>query len=189
MRNIINLIAASFLLLCAGCVPSLNPLYTDQDVIFDPALLGVWAEKDSKETWELSQTTGKQYRLIYTEEDGKKGEFTVHLLKVEGQTFLDLFPAELTLPQGDYYKGHFLPSHTFILLSNRGAAIQMSYLEPEWLMEFLTKNPAAIQHEKVGDRILLTASPKELQKFLLANLKTKGAFSPMEHLERKTDNN
>ena len=36
-----------------GCIPtSINPLYTGQDLVFDPALIGVWSETgDSKETW------------------------------------------------------------------------------------------------------------------------------------------
>jgi len=35
MKNIIKLATLSFLLMFAGCVQSLNLLYTDQDLIFD----------------------------------------------------------------------------------------------------------------------------------------------------------
>ena len=41
MKVLSGLVLISFLIVLAGCVPSLNPLYTDRDVIFDPALLGV----------------------------------------------------------------------------------------------------------------------------------------------------
>ena len=115
MKNISRLWALGFVLLFAGCVPSLHALYTDRDLVFDQALVGVWAEKDSKEVWAFSKAGEKEYRLNYTDEDGKKGEFQVHLLKVEGRMFLDLYPAELTLQHSDFYKGHFLPTHTFLL--------------------------------------------------------------------------
>ncbi len=89
MKNFIKLLTLSFLFMLAGCVPSLNPLYTDQDLIFDSALLGVWTDKDSKETWAFTEAGEKEYKLLYTEEDGRKGEFKAHLLKIEGKTFLD----------------------------------------------------------------------------------------------------
>ena len=51
MRKAAMWLLLGFLLLPVGCVPSLHPLYTDQDVIFDQSVLGVWAEDGSKETW------------------------------------------------------------------------------------------------------------------------------------------
>jgi len=185
MKNFIKLLTLSFLFMLAGCVPSLNPLYTDQDLIFDSALLGVWTDKDSKEIWELRQADGKQYKLVYTDEDGKKGEFTAHLLKVDGRTFLDLTPVDLILPQNDFYKGHFLPTHTFVLITQTAGSVQISFPEPEWLKKILAKNPTAIRHEKMAGEILLTASTKDLQKFLLAHLNTEGAFAKPISVKRK----
>ncbi len=185
MKSIAKLLILSFLLMFAGCVPSLNPLYTEQDLIFDAALLGVWTDKDSIETWELMKADEKQYKLVYTDEDGKTGEFTAHLLKADGKTFLDLAPVEPLLPQNDFYKGHFLPIHTFALISQTAPTVQISFLEPEWLRKFLAKNPTALRHAKMEDEMLLTASPKELQKFLLAHLNTEGAFGKPISVKRK----
>ena len=188
MKNITKLVTLSFLLMFAGCVPSLNPLYTEQDLIFDSALLGVWTDKDSKETWELTKANGKQYKLIYTDEDGKTGEFTAHLLKIDGEIFLDLTPIKPLLPQNDFYNRHFLPTHTFAQISQTAPTVQISFLEPEWLKKFLAKNPTAIRHEKLGDDIFLTASPKQLQKFLLAHVNTQGAFAKPLSVIRKGEN-
>ena len=185
MKNIVKLAALGIVLMFAGCVPSLNPLYTDQDIVFDPTLLGVWTDKDSKEIWELTKADEKQYKLVYTDEDGKTGEFTAHLLKVDGRTFLDLTPVEPILPQNDFYKGHFLPTHTFALVSQTAPTVQISFLEPEWLRKFLVKKPTALRHAKMEDEMLLTASPKELQKFLLAHLNTEGAFGKPISVKRK----
>ncbi len=185
MKNIIKLATLSFLLMFAGCVQSLNPLYTDQDLIFDSNLLGVWTDKDSTEIWELTKADEKQYKLVITDEDGKMGKFTAHLLKIDGKTFMDLIPVEPALPQNDFYKEHFVPTHTFALVSQTEPTVQISFLESEWLKKFLAKKPSAIRHEKMGEEMFLTASPKELQKFLLAHLNTEGAFSKPFSFKRK----
>ena len=42
--------ALLFVVLLAGCVTTLNPIYTDQDIIFDPAVLGDWHDSETPET-------------------------------------------------------------------------------------------------------------------------------------------
>ena len=133
----------------------------------------------------MTKADEKQYKLVYTDEDGKSGEFTAHLLKVEGKTFLNLTPVEPILPQNDFYKGHFLATHTFALISQTAPTVQISFLEPEWLRKFLAKNPTALRHAKMEDEMLLTATSKELQKFLLAHLNTEGAFGKPISVKRK----
>ncbi|MBK6364443.1 MAG: hypothetical protein IPF52_13480 [Saprospiraceae bacterium] len=34
-----------------GCIPSLNPLYTDKDLVFTSQLLGTWTGAKSEESW------------------------------------------------------------------------------------------------------------------------------------------
>ena len=185
MKNIIKLLTLSFLLMLAGCVPSLNPLFTEQDLIFDRNLLGVWTDEDSKETWAFTYVEEKEYKLVYTDEDGLKGEFKARLLKIDGNTFLDLTPVRTPLSQNDFYKGHFLTVHTFVLISQTAPTVQISFLEPEFLKNTIAKNPSAIPHVKVGDDILITVSTKELQTFLLKHLKTEGAFAKPITVKRK----
>ncbi len=187
MKTIVKIALLSFVIMTMSCVQSLHPLYTEKDVIFDPALLGVWTDKESQETWEFTKGDGKQYKLIYTDENKKKGEFIAHFLKIDGKTFLDLAPTDLNLPQNDFYKGHLLPTHSFALITQTGATFEMSYLEPEWLKKVLAENPLAVRHEKVKEKILVTASSKELQKFLLANLNNEEAFSRPTEITRKTN--
>ncbi len=42
------MLAGALVLFCS-CIPSVNPFYTDKDIIFDNRLLGEWLEKNSKE--------------------------------------------------------------------------------------------------------------------------------------------
>ncbi len=185
MKNFLKLLTLSFLLMFTSCVLSLNPLYTGQDLIFDASLLGVWTDPESTETWAFTYADEKEYKLVYTDESGKKGEFTAHLFKVEGKTFLDLTPLKPTLSQNDFYKGHFLTLHTFVQITQTAPTVQISYLEPKWLKKMLAENPNAIRHEKIGDEILLTAPTGELQKFLLTHLNTEGAFAKPISFKRK----
>ena len=185
MKNIFRFAALGFLLILTSCVPSLNPLYTDDDLISDDNLLGVWMDAEATESWAFTASGEKEYRLVYTDEKGKKGEFKARLLRIEGKTFLDLMPVKPESAQNDFYKANFLPTHTFVQINQSAPNAQISYLEPEWLKAFLDKNPAVIRHEKISGEILLTASTRELQKFLLAHLNTPGAFSKPIGIKRR----
>jgi hypothetical protein len=88
-------------LLLGGCVPilSLHPLYTKEDVVLEKKLPGTWVDdaNSPETTWEFTRIDEPEnaYRLIFTDEEGKKGSFVAHLLKLEGKLFLDIYPSEL----------------------------------------------------------------------------------------------
>ena len=178
----------------AGCLPtSINPLYTDKDLVFDPALVGVWSDKDdSKETWTFEKAGEKSYKFVYAESDGKVGQFDTRLLKIGDARFLDFFPDESGIAEmnrSDFYKMHLIRTHSLLRVSQIEPTLQMTPLDLKWLREFLGKNPHTIRHEKIGDgddaQIVLTASTPELQKFVLAHLKTEGAFGEPINLKRQ----
>ena len=190
------LLALVLVALCGliGCIPtSINPLYTGEDLVFDPALVGVWSEKgDSKETWAFEKAGDKEYKLVYTENDGKIGRFEAHLLRLGHTQFLDLFPDESGIEEMDrsgFYKVHLLRTHSFLKVTQIEPALQMAPLDLKWLREFLGKNPKAIRHHKIGEgddaQIVLTDSTPELRKFVEKHLKTEGAFGEPINLKRK----
>src|SRR5688500_7739968 len=86
-------------LIAAGCVPSLNPLYTEADVIFEPWLIGTWAEPDSTSTWEFSKAGAKKYKLVQTDSDGQKAAFEARLVKLKDQRFLDIVLTDIIHPE------------------------------------------------------------------------------------------
>ncbi len=181
----IVLLGLSFLL--AGCTPSVHPLYTDQDLIFDPSLVGDWADSDGKKTWTFTKSGENAYKLLCLDEKGKKGEFAVHLLKVGDRRFLDLYPADPDLQQNDFYKCHLMPVHTFMRVRQQENILQMAVLKPDWIKNFLQEHPDAIKHEKVDDGVLLTAQPKELQAFLIKHEKTLDAWDEWDPMTRQVD--
>ena len=84
-----------------SCIPSLYPLYREKDLLFDERLAGsfdfdgdLW-EFDSLDlkwqrefnNWWDKYESGKTYKLTAFEDD-KKAEFAVHLIKLNGNYFL-----------------------------------------------------------------------------------------------------
>ena len=93
------------LLAClTGCVPvdSLNPLYTDKDVMFDESLLGSWVGPDKGEDGVLEfiardEDGKKSYLLVMTDKDKdsnayKKTVYHAQLVKLNEHLFLDVVP-------------------------------------------------------------------------------------------------
>lgn len=185
MKKAKAIMLLGLLFLMAGCIPSVHPLYTDQDLIFDPSLVGDWADKDGKETWTFTKSGENAYKLLYLDAKGKKGEFDVHLLKVGDRRFLDLYPAEPDLQQNDFYKCHLMPVHTFMRVRQQENILRMASMKPDWVKKFLQEHPDAVKYEKVDDWVLLTAQPKELQVFLITHEKTPDAWGESLPMSRR----
>lgn len=185
--------AGAFLI--AGCIPSVHPIYTPKDVVFNPALLGTWAKKDAKkEKWVFTEGESKgpkktptSYHLDYTDDEGRPGRFVVHLVKVGDHWFLDLYPEDPKLKQNGFYQLHLFPVHTFLLVREITPELRLSPMAVDWFKELIQEHPEALRHEIEGDRILVTASTRELQAFLLAHVGDPKAFSePIRLLPIKT---
>ena len=185
MRTLIGLLTLTLLLTLEGCVPSLQPFYAVKDVAFDPTLLGAWSGDEGKETWEFTKHGERGYKLLCTDENGKQGRFVVYRFRVADNNLLDLYPEEPEPRANDTYKHHLLRLHTFLLVLQSEPTVRITTLDPDWVQRFLANNPAALQHQRVAERLILTASTLELQNFILAHLKTPGAFGEPDELIRK----
>ncbi len=176
--HIRNLIAL-FGLACGACVPSIHPIYSNAELAFDTSLIGTWQEKDSTEKWQFSMEGENEYRVIHTDDGGKRGQFKGKLFKLGEHMFLDLYPAAPVLTQSDFYRGHILSLHTFAKLTPDGTAYQVSFLEPKWLECHLAKEPASLRHTVTDGQILITDSTANLQKFIVSNAASPEAFAPV----------
>lgn len=191
MKRIILTTAGLALVLVTGCiVTSVNPLYTEKDLVFDPALVGAWAEADGKNTWAFEKAGEKKYKLLHTDENGRTGEFEAHLLKLGKYQFLDLHlvdPGEKEEWQINELAAVAMimrPGHLFLKVSQVQPTLQLSALHEDWLNKLLEKNPKAIRHERIqfgsdnskDSRNVLTAETKDLQKFVLKYADSEEAF-------------
>ena len=171
-------------LMIPACIPSLHPLYTEESVVCDPAIVGVWQQSDKGGTWAFEKKSDSAYRLVYRDKGGRAGEFEARLLKLENQLFLDLFPVDPELAQNAFYKFHLLKIHTFFKIFLGDSTLQMAGLDPRWLKKFVEANPAAIRHEKIDKLIVLTASSQELGQFVLQYADDKAVFGIVMDLRR-----
>ena len=186
--------------LLGGCVPvmSLHSLYTEGDVVFEENLVGTWVDDpDSpKTTWEFSRAGAKEkaYKLVYSDDEGKKGSFVVHLVKLENRLFLDVLPSQFPSEQQDWEKMKwaynfffFVSAHTFIKIDSIEPKLKMRRTINDEMKELFKEEPNAVKHELVEDEIILTASTKELQAFVLKYAYDIRVFPAKIVLTRKKD--
>lgn len=165
MRQLKSIMVYGILLVSPGCIPlSLNPIYTEKDIVFEPGLIGQWAQDGSKETWAFSKRDTNEYDFVYTDEAGKRGRFSAHLVKIDGNLFLDFFPEERDVKENDFYEVHFIPAHSFAHVKQIEPTLQMRFPDPDWLEKLVTENPGAIQHGTID---CPTPSGKKNAPFLL----------------------
>jgi len=178
--------------LLAGCVPvvSLHPLFTEENIVFEEKLVGTWVKDPNKPevTWVFSRLDpsaaegilepwrdqiGKFYRLAVTDEDGRKGVFAACLVQLGDRRFLDVLPDRFPSDEQDIekmklaYNGFFfLPVHTFIRVDALGERLTIRITDDEQFKELIKADPIAVRHEEVNERLVLTASTRELQAFV-----------------------
>jgi hypothetical protein len=71
---------------------------------------------------------------------------------------------------------HIVPVHTFAKIDITENRLQINWYDQDWLEKSIKENKIRIRHEYNGDYILLTASPKELQKFVTKYVNSEEAF-------------
>ncbi len=164
--------------LLGGCVPvvSLHPLYTEEDVVFEEKLLGIWIQDNNETTWEFNRPgePEKTYELIFSDNEGKKGSFDVHLAKLENKLFLDVYPSGPPWDEEDpnkliwpYNTLFLIPVHTFIKIDSIEPQLKMRLTDDDEMKKLLKEEPNAVEHTIIDDKPFLTASTQKLQAFVL----------------------
>ena len=183
MRALKLMVALGLATLVAGCVPSLHPLYTDEDLVYDPALVGTWTEEESEDTWTFRRVGDKSYDLIYTE-GGVPARFDAHLVQLGESLFLDTYPGEPDI-KNDFYLIHLVPAHTFSRIQIEGDILRYAMLDLDWLRRMISEKKVSIAHEQVDGGVLLTASTTELQEFFIKYADDDKAFPDPTELHRR----
>jgi hypothetical protein len=197
--------------LLAGCVPivSLQPLFTKETLTFDEKLLGVWVDgNEPGGSWEfarleagakdnlpdeLKEDTGRVYRLNVSDKEGHKGSFAACLVKLENRLFLDVFPDLFPSGESDVDKSKllfnaflFLRAHTFVRVDFVGDHLKLGLTDDESFKKLAEAEPKAVAFTTADDQIVLTASTKELQAFLVKYAADDRLFSNEQTLSRKS---
>ena len=190
--------------LLGGCIPvaSLQPLFTQEDLVFEDKLLGTWVDDPNspETTWEFKRLDEPEragemaYKLIFSDEEDRKGSFVAHLARLENKLFLDLYPSELPWEPKDpnkvewvYNTLFLIPAHTFIKIDSIEPQLKMRLTVEDEMAELLKEDPKAVRHALTKDRLVLTASTKELQAFVLKYADDSRAFPNEIVLSRNKD--
>jgi hypothetical protein len=161
--------------LVSGCVPSLFPLYTDNDKVFDPALVGTWGKKGGDPVWIFKKGPNTSYEMVYTGRN-TPAKFECHLVRIGKSLFMDSFPSGSESPDNDFYVMHLVAGHLISKVIVKGDELRIVLLNPEWVKEGIEKKKFQIKHEIIPDRILLTASTPELRRFIARYAEDDAAF-------------
>ena len=95
-------VALAVLLAACGPASSLNPLFADKDLVFDPTLVGEWTEKGPDHSrLRFEQVGPTAYRAISIDPHGSgcaaaETPFEAHLVRLGAYRFLDVSPLQLT---------------------------------------------------------------------------------------------
>lgn len=111
----------------------------------------------------MYESYDESYRITVMDE-GKKTVYIGHVAKIGTDHFLDIYPL------AEYSDGGFgsnmMPVHTFLKLNFKDDQLDLTPFDLEKLNRLFESNLIRLRHENVDGTVLITAQPKEIQKFI-----------------------
>lgn len=149
-----------------GCISSVNPLFTENELIFNPDLLGDWSDGETK----LSFTReGENAYILITSEKGDEAGYKTHLVKLGNDSYLDIFPSD-TLKDSFLFDATHFPVHYFWKIGIMHEEIVLSTMDSELADSLINDHLFDIPYVLSEDGwLLVTASTEKLQKFFKEN--------------------
>lgn len=181
----------------SGCLTTLFPLFTKNDVVFDPKLVGKWdTGKDGKlavfERGSASAFTGvpellqqiasQGYVVTFTSQDGyEESKYYAFMMKLGKYNYLDYYPADTKMESHfeEFYKLHFTKMHSFFRVRfNDEESFEISQFDEGFLKDLIDRKQIRIRHEKkIDGNYLITAPTAELQQYVMKYGDVPGAYN------------
>jgi len=146
---------------------SVNPLYTDKELVTDSALEGRWADDDASEVWEVSRD-GNGYvaaKLGAAEIEA----LSVYVVNIGRSLFLDVAPRKTP--------SLAIEGHLFLKMHFEGDELVLQMFNWDWLQDKAARAGLA-QFEMPERQRVLTAPTGDLQYFLAMYADEPRAFDP-----------
>ena len=166
-KKLLSSCGALILAAVAGCIPSLNPAYKEENLVYKSQFVGVWSQPNAKAKWNFAKRGDKSYTLSYQDEEGRQGRFIGHLANIEETLFLDLFPEDTNGAANGFYKFHLVPIHTIYLVRETESGLKLAAIDYKWLDKYLAEHGDEIATATFDGRKLITAQTEDVQKFLV----------------------
>lgn len=176
------LIWVSAVLLLTGCIPvSLHPVYTEETLLDVPELLGKWSDNPEEGYWQFESDESGGYRITIQEKEGVSLVFAAQTARTNDILLLDLV---VQYPEKSELEFYTVPVHFFWQIELSGDVLKMRTIDYDWLTKRAEKGRLWIKHEEVNDRLVFTASPERLQRFVRNWINCDEAWNDWEELPR-----
>jgi hypothetical protein len=187
IKNLVGM--AGLIVLAGACVPSVNPFYTEKDVVFDARLVGEWrttSDPNDIQTWKFEKSGDNAYKLVVAGKDGKHDDLDARLFKLKDQLFLDVIPTECRYApdEGGIVSAAMFAGHLLLRVPQLEPSLRLAGCNYDWLTKHLEAHPNDLTHHNEDKAMLLTAQTKDLQAFVLQHLGD--LFGSPEELSRVT---
>ena len=139
-----------------SCVPqlSLNPWYSEKELVLEPGLAGAWLlldtdnkpEKD-QQGWKFVQDLDRGYTVSFEdpEQPGVREIWELRLFRINGQLFVDVVQVTSKFKDDDLAE-NFIPGHMVGTVKLEADKISMRFLDDEWTTKAVKTNAALISH-------------------------------------------
>ena len=155
------LLAAAAITMLAGCGPivSVQPLYTDDDVVYETGLTGAWEVLDDDGVWFIQGDGKSPYRVVTVSADARDVDrYEMRLVRLGDALFADLQQT------GKPDDGLSVRGHVMARLRLEGDRLSVRLVGSEWLDKQIGewKFPA----RKERDDIVLTGSTEQVRALM-----------------------
>ena len=157
MRHIAMLAVLAGTIVTSACsvTRSLNPLYTDKDLVTEPRLEGRWTDEDAKDVWEV-RPDGKGY-VVTRLGDAEMEALSVHIVVIGRSVFLDVAPKSTPSLAID--------GHLFLKMHFEDQELVLQMFDWAWLRDKTAQAGVALVDTADREHIL-TAPTADLQRFV-----------------------
>ncbi len=156
-------------------VQSLFPLYTNDKLVYDENILGVWDMGDN-ETWEFVRKTNKKdsvnevppYYELTVIEKGEKAVLDAHLLLLGKYYYFNFYLQEMET-ENSMVEFNMLPVNTFARTVIHKDSFNLEFFNPEFITNLIEEKKVRIKHVFTDndERLLITAPTYDIQKFVI----------------------
>lgn len=178
---LVTTLVLTLITLSCGPTVSLHPLYTENELMVDPGLVGVWIDPGrNAEVLRFYEASGNSYNVIFTE-GSRQVLLSGHLVNLGRYRFLDMFPQERQT-----YDFKF-PVHTIFQIWRTADTLRIAFLENDWLRQMSEQKRLNLKHENIAGTVVLTAPTKQLQEFVMRHAENTEAFPDPGVLTRRLE--
>jgi hypothetical protein len=160
------LLGVALLAVTGACLPvSLSPLYTEDQLVELPEIVGTWRSSgNDSEQMVITPVEDRGYRVVFTEDDDEPMAFLVHFVRLDDTLYWDMTVSPDDL-EDDMHGFHLLPVHSFAKVLLEGETLRLAQPDLDWMKKQVEEGRTPAHVVLPDDRFVLTAETAELQAF------------------------